>query len=126
MDMSSGVIGPIRLWSIRVAGGALVVTGAVLAVLGYIIMRLLGIMLTKRGPDYPPPGDAARFCIEQPWWIVGAALPAIVCGVLLVRYKAKPVLMWIGLGLLLVIVPLAMILYCFIAVISPLYQMQPL
>ena len=124
--MPSGMFGPMMVWSARMAGGALVVTGAVLGALGYVILHLLEIMLTKRGTDYPLPSGTALFCIEKPWWILLAALPAIICGVLLVRFKPKPALAWIGLGVLLVLVPLAMILYCFIAVIAPLYQMQPL
>ncbi|UCD75064.1 MAG: hypothetical protein JSV91_14920 [Phycisphaerales bacterium] len=124
--MCSESASTLGIWSGRVAGVALVVSSFVLAVLGYFILHLLEAMLEKRGPDYPPPSNPVLFCIEQPWWILLAALPAMLCGFFLLRHKPGGRSAWIALGILLLLIPLAMILGCFLAVIAPLYQMQPL
>ena len=124
--VTRGGVETLGIWSGRVAGAALVVSGFVLALLGYIILHLLEAMLEKRGPDYPPPDDLVLLCLDQSWWIILAALPAILCGLFLLRYKPKVRFAWIGLGILLLLVPLAIILGCFVTVVAPLYRLQPL
>lgn len=114
------------LWTGRLAGVGLIITSLFVAVLGYVILHFCSMILSKRGADYDDPSAFVLACIEHPWWTIIAALPALVCGIALMKFKPKPRVLWIMIGALAALAPLAVILYCFIMLLAPLYQVQPL
>ena len=58
-------------------------------------------------------------------WLVLLALPGLICGAVLLRTGRRPVLLLL-IGTACLLLPFAAVMYCFIMLIAPLYQIHPL
>ena len=68
---------------------------------------------------------AVRWMIDHRVWLPLAAAPLLACGVIL-TFTPKFRWVWSILGLVAAMVPLGVVLYCFIAAMAPLYDPPPL
>ena len=68
---------------------------------------------------------AVRWMIDYRLALPLTALPLLACGVMLTA-TSKLKWVWTIIGLFAAIVPLAVVMYCFIAALAPLYDPKPL
>jgi hypothetical protein len=103
----------------------LVGAAVLLGLLSWVALTLLAKLV--RDPPYDPSlvPDLVRACVRARAAIPLAALPALACGLAATR-AGKRTLLLVVLGVLLLLVPFAITLYCFIALIAPMYQYHPI
>ena len=109
-----------------VANGLYYVVAAIALAIACFIMPSFPKMIVDTNAakisDLPA---AVRWMIDHRVWLPLAAGPLLACGVIL-TFTSKSRWMWTILGLVVAMVPLGVVLYCFIAAMAPLYDPPPL
>ncbi|MCP3904699.1 MAG: hypothetical protein GY715_13815, partial [Planctomycetes bacterium] len=109
-------------WS--TAAAIYLVVGAVACgALGWLPLHLLRELAVD--PPYPKseiPGLAAA-AVEHRAIVPLLALPALLCGIALLRTSWSPRSI-LTVGTIALLLPLAVTLYCFVSLVAPLYQMH--
>jgi len=109
-------------------GGAFGIYLALAAVgcgtLCWAALRFMADMLDDHlHPDQIAP--LALWCLDHRLWLTLTALPALLCAILLCKIKRFTIVTLL-LGTALLFLPIAAALFCLIAVLTPLYRVQPL
>ncbi len=118
---------PIRLTRVlgRATGLGLVVGAPACGLLGWLALSLLAGLVVD--PPYPPDEVPAfvAWCVTVRVAVPVLALPALLCGALLLRRPRRPWLLSVF-GSLSLLIPAAVVMYCFVMVVAPMYRYRPL
>lgn len=97
---------------------------AVIGLLSWLALHLLAPIAEEKagGPEIPP---LVLQCVALRAWMPLMALPALLCGIALLRVRRRP-LRFVLLGTAALLLPFVIILYCFIMLLAQLYTYQPL
>lgn len=106
----------------RIKSGILAVVAVGIALLCWFVLNLLGKIAADQ--EIALSGFVAWW-VHHPYIIVVVAAPAIAIAVMAAAAR-RPVWLWALMSLLCALIPVAIVLYCFIAVTGTLYRYQPL
>jgi hypothetical protein len=111
-------------------GGASAATGiyfiiaaVAVAALSFVALHLFTEVARDTETELP---QLARWCFTNHAWLPLTTLPTLVFGILITRAAGGKRFGMVVLALLFLLVPLVLVLYCFVATVAPMYQMQPL
>jgi hypothetical protein len=91
--------------------------------LSYIAFNLFADVARDQGTELP---HLALWCVTNRAWLPLLTLPTLILGILIIRAVGGKRFAMVVLALLFLLVPLVLVLYCFVATVAPMYQMQPL
>ena len=109
-----------------VSSGVYAIGGSVgCGLLGWLVLRLLAPLAAD--PPYPASQVPAfvRWCVEHRLVIPLLAVPAFACGLLLLRAPRR-IIALVVISMLAMVLPAGVAMYCFLRLIAPMYQYQPL
>jgi hypothetical protein len=109
-------------WFSRAHGLYLCIVAVLIGVASAIALHFMGAIAAEN--DYEPPRLCALL-ITSPWLMILTAVPACAVGVWHLKAKSHHALLFI-LGVIALMLPLAIALYCLITLIKPLYTYEPL
>ncbi len=118
---------PVRVTRVlgRVTGLGLLLSAPACGLLGWLALSLLAGLAAD--PPYPPneiPALVAR-CVAFRAAVPVLALPALLCGAILLRRPRRPWLLSVF-GSLSLLIPVVVVLYCFVMLVAPMYRYRPL
>ena len=96
-----------------------------LGVVCYLMPRFPEMIVDNDWADFDDLPGAVRWMMDHPVMTSFTALPMLACGVILTA-TSKLKWVWTIVGLFAAIVPLAAVMYCFIAAMAVLYNPRPL
>jgi hypothetical protein len=108
-----------RGYGIYVVGASIII-----ALLSWLALHLLAPIASDRSGG----GEIAPFvrrCIALRAWMPLLALPALLCGIVLLRGRRGSLAVAV-LGTALLLLPLVIVLVCFIMIVGRMYTYQPL
>ncbi|MCH8823022.1 MAG: hypothetical protein IH984_05885 [Planctomycetes bacterium] len=114
-----------KRWLFRLSGLYYILASVGLGIGAMLMPRMLDVVIRN---DLASPSDLpglAKWCMDNRSLLPLLALPTLVCGIVLMLNPKRKWLMSM-LGLIAMMLPLAAILYCFIAAASQLYNPPPL
>jgi hypothetical protein len=125
MFCADGDSGPTaRRWLARTYGLYVVCGSVVIGLLSWLALHLLAPIVEEKasGAEIPP---LVLQCVAHRGWMPLLALPALLCGIALLRVRHRA-LGFVLLGTAALLLPFVIILYCFIMLLAQLYTYQPL
>lgn len=114
-----------KRWLFRLSGLYYVIASVVLGIGAMFMPRMLDVVIKNNLASPSDLPNLAKWCMDNRGLLPLLALPTLVCGMVLMLNPKRKWLMSI-LGLIAMMLPLAAILYCFIAAMSQLYNPPPL
>lgn len=115
---------PARRWLARGYGVYVIVASVIIAFLTWLALHMLAPIAQERsGSGEIPP--FVLWCVAARGWMPLLALPALLCGLALLRMKRHS-LPFAVLGTAALLLPLIVTLYCFIMLLAQMYTYQPL
>ena len=114
-----------KSWLFRFSGLYYIIAAVGLGIGAMLMPRLLDVVIKNDLTSRSNLSGMARWCMDNRSLLPLLALPTLVCGIVLMLNPKRKWLMSI-LGLIAMMLPLAAILYCFIAAASQLYNLPPL
>jgi len=124
-DEVAAAIGTARRWMSVGSGVSMIFAALVGGALLWLPLHFLADIVAD--PPYPrseiPP--LVVMCVAYRASVPLLAIPTLICGILLVRARRRSWLLLI-VGMLGMLVPLALVLYCFVGIIGPMYEMHPI
>ena len=112
-------------WFSRRAGVSILITSLAAGLLLPLVMSVFAGALEEGPLEEAKLPELLRLCLEQRAWTALLGLPPFVCGLILL-FDPPSRTLWIALGYLLLLVPVALAVYIVISVLAPLYQVQPI
>ena len=114
-----------KRWLFRLSGLYYIIVAVGLGIGTSLMPRLLDVVIKNDLASRSDLSSFANWCLDNRSLLPLLALPALVCGILLMVYPKRKWLLSI-LGIVTMLLPLAAIMYCFIAAASQLYNPPPL
>ena len=115
---------PARRWLARGYGVYVIGASLVIAFLTWLALHMLAPVAADRsGSGEIPP--FVLWCVAARPWMPLLSLPALLCGIALLRMKRHS-LPFVVLGTAALLLPLIITLYCFIMLLAQMYTYQPL
>jgi hypothetical protein len=96
----------------------------IIASLSWLALHMLAPIAEDRSGSTEIPSFVVR-CIASRAWTPLLSLPALLCGIGLLRMKRRSLALAV-LGTAALLLPLVIVLYCFIALVGRMYTYQPL
>lgn len=112
-------------WLFRLSGLYYILASVGLGIGAMLMPRMLDVVIKNNLTSRSDLPTLAKWCMDNRGLLALLALPTLVCGIVLMLNPKRKWLMSI-LGLIAMMLPLAAILYCFIAAMSQLYNPPPL
>ncbi len=111
-------------WLFVANGLYYIIAALILGVVCYLMPSFPEMIVENDMADFDDLPVAVRWMMDHRIMISFTALPMLACGVILVA-TTKLKWVWTIVGLLAAIVPLAAVMYCFIAAMAVLYNPPP-
>lgn len=115
----------VRRWLARGSGVAIIIAALLSAFFSWLALHFLAPIAAD--PPYPAAEIPAfvRGCVEHRGLVPLLALPALLCGALLVRAGRRSIALLV-LGSLALAVPFVVVIACFLAIVGPMYSYREL
>lgn len=114
-----------KRWLFRLSGLYYIIAAVVLGIGAMMMPRFLDVVSKSDLASRNNLSGMAKWCMDNRSLLPLLALPTLVCGIVLMLNQKRKWLMSM-LGLIAMMLPLAAILYCFIAAMAQLYNPPPL
>ena len=124
-DKNESSASNVKSWLFRLSGLYYVLASVGLGIGATLMPRMLDVVIKNNLTSRSDLPTMAKWCMDNRSLLALLALPTLVCGIVLMLNPKRKWLMSI-LGLIAMMLPLAAILYCFIAAMSQLYNPPPL
>jgi hypothetical protein len=110
-------------YTARAYGIYLIIGSLACGAMSWVVLHFLAKLAADQ--DIEVPGLALAL-IENRVFVPLIALPAFLCGIIVVGMRGRRSLGLVLIGTLFLLAPLALSLYCFLALIAPMYQYKAL
>lgn len=124
-DKNESTASNAKRWLFRFSGLYYIIAAIVLGIGASMMPRMLDVVIKNDLASRNDLPAMAKWCMDYRSLLPLLALPTLACGIILIVNPKRKWLMNI-LGSISMLLPLAAILYCFIAAASQLYNPPPL
>jgi hypothetical protein len=100
-----------------------IIAAVAVAALSFVALHLFAEIARDTETELP---QLARWCFMNRAWLPLTTLPTLILGILVIRAAGGKRFVMVVLALLFLLVPLVLVLYCFVSTVAPMYQVQPL
>ena len=105
----------------RITGIYITVAAVLIGGLSILMLNLFSDIAQKTEDIHP----FAELCLNNRVLIPLTAVPALLCGIMLIKLRRRT-LPLVMLSVVLLLIPFVLVLCCFLMLIAPLYEIQPL